>query len=103
MTLSFRALRLEAALSAEGAPGMVGSAGLWRRLARVEGAALGSVVGGTCPLARAAVLKGVGNRVAGWGGLGGSLVGEKVAGQMATPQRTTGADIGKNRTVSMLP
>lgn len=84
MTLTFRTLRLEVALSASGALGMVGSAGLWRRLARVDGTALGSVVGGTCPLARAAVLEGVGNRVAGWSGLDGSLVGEKVASQMAT-------------------
>lgn len=74
---------------------MVGSAGLWRRLARVDGAALGSVVGGTCPLARAAVLEGVGNRVAGWSGLGGSLVGEKVTSQMATQQRTTGQMMAK--------
>ena len=84
MTLTFRTLRLEDAPSAEGALGMFGSAGLWRRLARVDGAALGSVVGGTCPLARAAVLEGVGNRVAGWSGLDGILVGEKVASQMAT-------------------
>lgn len=74
---------------------MVGSAGLWRRLARVEGAALGSVVGGKCPLARAAVLEGVGNRVVGWSGLGGSLVGEKVVSQIARQPRTTGRIMAK--------
>src|SRR5258708_16728748 len=79
MALTLRSLRLEVAPSAEGVLGMVGSVGLWRRLARVEGAALGSTVGGTCPLASAAVFEGVGNRVAGWGGLGGSLGGGKVA------------------------